>query len=208
MAGRLRSVGDNVTDQTRVEALSDCTASFAVVSELSDQLKTARAEHSNRIKRWKGRGVQTESLKKAIKDRFLDPDEVLRELHEYTRFRALQNMPHIQRDLMELWSDLDIDEERVAEIQRQRWRDDGAFAGRQGQPRDSNPHTYGEEAFAVWDQGWHEDQERIARAMGLGEPPAEAAPKKARRKAAGNGAEVQPRPSRRRVAPDAQSSAT
>lgn len=204
MVGRVRSVGDNVTDQTRLDALADCTESFAIVSELSEQLKKARGDHSSRIKRWKGRGVQTESLKKAIRDRFLDPEEVLRELHEYTRFRALQNMPNIQQDLMALWSDLDIDDDRAAEIQRQRWRDDGAFAGRQGQAREANPHTYGEEAYAVWDKGWLEDQERIAKAMGVGAAPAAAPAKKARRKAIGNGTnEPQPRPGRRRLAASA-----
>jgi hypothetical protein len=173
MAQRVRSSvpGGNVSDDTRIEALAECTASAAQISDLADQLKSARGFHSSNIKKWKGRGVNTEALRRAIRDRLRDPDEVISELHEYTRLRALQNMPTIQQDLAALWNDLQIDDAKAEEIQRQRWHDDGAFAGRNGIARVDNPHEAGSEAYQCWDQGWLHDQERIAKAMGKGEKP-------------------------------------
>jgi hypothetical protein len=173
MAQRVRSnaPGGNVNDETRIEALAECTASAAQISDLADQLKSARGFHSSNIKKWKQRGVNTEALRKAIRDRLRDPDEVLLETHEYVRLRSLQNMPTFQQDLSQLWGDLQIDDAKAEEIQRQRWHDDGAFAGRNGIARPDNPHGAGSEAYQCWDQGWLHDQERIAKAMGKGEAP-------------------------------------
>lgn len=163
--------GQNVTDGTRMEALGECTASYLIVQEASEAAKSARGVHSANLKKWKGRGVLPAALARAIKDRLLDPAEVLAELHEYTRMRALQNMPSIQQDLAAMWTEVDVDDEKAAEIQRQRWHDDGAFAGRQGVVQVDNPHVPGSEAWASWDDGWRNDQERIATAMGAGAPP-------------------------------------
>ena len=105
MPERVSAIGDNVNDGTRIEALQECTESFVLLQEAADAAKTARAEHSNRLKKWKGRGLNLEALKRAVKDRLIDPDDIIKELHEYTRLRALQNMPHIQQSLIELWGD-------------------------------------------------------------------------------------------------------
>lgn len=175
MAKRVRSAAapdENVTDATLVEALGACAATFKAQQDAAEDAKAFRSAHSNELKKWKGRGVNLEALKKAIKDRFLDPAAVLAELHAYTRLRALQNMPSIQTDLVAMWKEIDLPDETAAEIERQRWRDDGSFCARQGQPRDANPHTAGSEAHQQWDAGWRNDQERIARAMGAGEAPA------------------------------------
>lgn len=172
MVERLRPAsGDNVTDQTRIEALGECTATFAEQEEAADVAKTAKSNHSNMLKKWKQRGIRINSLKRAIKDRMLDPDEVLRDEHEYCRLRALQNMPSIQQDLMAMWAPMDVSDDQAAEIARQRWRDDGSFSARQGAPRENNPHAVGSEAHQTWDMGWSEDQERIAKAMGAGDAP-------------------------------------
>lgn len=190
MAQRVRAAakpGDNVTDETRMEALGECSATYAEVQELSDQLKTARSEHSNALKKWKGRGVVIEALKRAIKDRLLDTAEVLQELHEYTRLRALQNWPTIQQELVDLWTEIDIPDAQQEEIKRQRWHDDGSFAARNGTPRDGNQHPAGSEAFQAWDRGWLNNQERIAKAMGAGEAPVDTSRKRPARKGAANG---------------------
>jgi len=166
MVARVRSVGENITDETRLQALEDCTESYIAVQKASEELKTIRSEHSSRLKRWKQNGITIESLKRAIKDRMLDPDEVIREEHEYCRFRALQNMPTIQQDLMALWAQpMDVDQARQDEIQRNRWRDDGALAGRNGVDRAANPHEQGSEAHQCWDLGWLHSPERIAKEM-------------------------------------------
>src|ERR1700740_1031179 len=85
--------------ETLVQARGACAATYAAQEEASEIAKSAKAEHSNELKKWKKRGVNLEALKRAIKDRFVDPSEVLAELHAYTRLRALQNMPSIPQDL-------------------------------------------------------------------------------------------------------------
>lgn len=174
MVERVRPAGpgDNVTDATMVEALGECTSTYTQQEADAEVAKSSRSAHSNALKKWKKRGVNLEALKKAIKDRFIDPAEVLAELHAYCRLRALQNFPSIQTDLVGMWSAIELPDETRAEIDRQRWRDDGSFSARNGAPRDDNPHPSGSEGFQCWDQGWLHDQERIARAMGAGETPA------------------------------------
>lgn len=202
MVDRVRPAvpGGSVTDATLVAALGACAATYAAQEEAAEAAKTARSAHSNELKKWKKQGVPLEPLKKAIKDRFLDPAEVLAELHMYVRLRALQNMPSIQQDLAALWTDIDLPNETKAEIDRQRWRDDGSFSARQGQPRDSNPHQAGSEAHQQWDRGWLNDQDRIARAMGAGEQPqpavvqSRARPQRGRRAAAVEPAAAPPPP--------------
>lgn len=197
MVARVREAapGDNVTDQTRVEALIACGLTFKAQEEAAEVAKSARSAHSNEIKKWKKRGINTEALKRAVKDRFMDPAEVIAEEHEYIRMRALQNMPSIQQDLMAMWQEIDLSDDRKAEIERQRWRDDGAFCARQGKPREDNPHHQGTEAHQQWDLGWLNDQERIAKAMGAGEQPAVTKPSRER-------------PARRTKAPQADKPAT
>lgn len=172
---RVRQRGSNVTDTTRAEALEACTATYRLLEEAADAAKQARSEHAAELRRWKKLGVNTDALRLAIRDRFTAEDDTLAQVHEYVRFRALQNMPNIQQSLLDLWAPIDLPEDRKAAIERQRWHDDGAFSGRQGQPRDANPHPAGSEAHQAWDRGWLEDQERIAGAMGRGETPQPAA---------------------------------
>lgn len=165
---RPAGAGDNVSDETRQQALAECTVSLTKVQGLVDELKTARSEHSNNIKKWKGRGLRPEPLKKAVRDRLLDPADVLLDLHEYIRNRAVQNMPMIQQELQAMWSDVDLGDEQRAEIQRQRWRDDGSFSARGGMARETNPHEGGSEGHQSWDAGWLDSPERIAAEMGNG----------------------------------------
>lgn len=163
--------GDNVTDELLVRALGACAATYSKQEEAAEEAKAFRSAHSNELKKWKKLGVPLEPLKRAIKERFLDPAEVIANEHMYIRMRAMQNMPSIQTDLAALWTDIDLPDATKAEIDRQRWRDDGSFSARNQATRDSNPHTAGTEAHQAWDEGWRHDQERIARAMGAGEPP-------------------------------------
>lgn len=174
MVERVRAApkpGDNVTDETRVEALASLTATFNAQREASEEARVLKAEHADNLKRWKARGIRLNPIKKVIKERFEDPADVLADLHEETRLRALTNMPNIQQDLVALWAPVEVPEDKKAELDRMRWRDDGAFAGREGQPRDRNPHQAGSDAYDCWDRGWLEDQTRIAKAMADGTEP-------------------------------------
>lgn len=164
MPKRVRGPGDNVTDELRMQAIAACTITKVRVEETAAEAKTARAEHSNELKKWKGLGINIPALKDTLNDRFIDPQETIAKLHEYTRFRALQNMPTIQDELMKLWAPIEEDPKEAA--QRQRWHDDGAFTGREGGPRDANPHQAGSEAYQAWDDGWLHDQKRIANELG------------------------------------------
>lgn len=194
---RPAGAGDNVTDDTRMQALAECTATNAEVQQLADELKTARSEHSNTIKKWKARGINTSALKRAVRDRHLDPAEVLLEQHEYIRMRAVQNFPTIQQDLMAMWTEVDLGAEQKAEIQRQRWRDDGSFSARGGMARETNPHEGGSEGHQSWDAGWLDSPERIAAEMGNGAE---------RRPARQRSEEVAAPPRRRRAAAQPTSS--
>lgn len=172
---RPRSIGDNVSDEARLSALEGCTAAYRTVEEVAEALKAAKKEFSAELKKWKERGINIRSLQRAIKDRYTEENQTLDDLHQYIRFRSLQNMPTIQQSLLDLWAPIDLPEERKAEVERTRWREDGAFAGRQKQDRSINPHQPGSEAFQAWDAGWLEDPERIADAMARGEAPQPAA---------------------------------
>ena len=163
--------GDNVTDAVLVQALGACAATYSAQEEAAEAAKTARSAHSNELKRWKKMGIAFEPLKRAVKERFLDPREVLANVHAYVRMRALQNMPSIQQDLLALWTDIDLPDETKAQIERDRWRDEGSFSAREKAARDANPHQPGSEAYQCWDQGWLHDQNRIATAMGAGAAP-------------------------------------
>lgn len=173
MPDRVRAVaGDNVTDELRARALGECVAIADEIDALMEDVRSLKGSLSNKYKQFKGLGLRLEPLKRVLKERRKDPVDVLADLHEETRLRALRNMPTIQTDLMELiGKPLDISADQKEEIARQRWRDDGAFAGREGTARDSNPHLVGSEARQQWDAGWLNSQERIAKAMGTGGAP-------------------------------------
>lgn len=167
MAERVRETpapGDNVTDATRRQALRALAATLAKV-------QTANGEHRAEIRLWKERGIDTTQALAALRGRHKDPDEVLQKLHEQIRMRSLLDMPTIQQDLAALWQQpsLPVDEQE----QHERWlaREAGALAGREGQPRESNPHAPGSALHPDWDKGWLEDQTRIANAMGAGDAP-------------------------------------
>jgi hypothetical protein len=174
MVERVRPVaqGGNVTDELRMRALADLTARDRVIGDAAEELKSLKAQRSAQIKHYKGLGMRTDPLRRVARERFKEPVDVLADLHEETRLRALSNMPTIQEDLVDLLGvPLDIDAEQRTQIQRDRWRDDGAFAAREKHTRESNPHEAGSEAHQQWDMGWLHNQERIAAAMGAGEPP-------------------------------------
>lgn len=195
--------GDNVTDETRLSAIASLTASTKLVSDAAEELKAVRADHSANLKHWKKLGIRLKPIKKVIADRFEDQAEVLADLHEETRLRALTNMPNIQTDLSAMWAPINVDADAKAEADRFRRRDAGAFAAREGQPRDANIYTAGSAEYADWDKGWLEDQDRIARAMkdgkapivdtSRGKPPRKKAAAPATPKAAASSARRRPR---------------
>lgn len=180
MAERVRPAvpGSNVTDETRLEAFASLTKTFEQQRKDAEVAKTSRGIHSANIKNWKEKGIRVEPMKKVIKERFEDPSDTLRDIHEEIRLRAITNMPTIQADLSAIWNPINIPTDKALEYSRQRWYDDGAFCGRNGQARESNPHTGGSDAYDCWDRGWLNDQERIARAMRDGEKPAADASRK------------------------------
>lgn len=194
MVERVRDAkpGDNVTDELRIKAMGELTQIANDIGDLMEEVKSLKSDYSGRVKHYKSLGMRTEALKKIIRERFKDPVDILADLHEETRLRALRNMPTIQSDLAELLGKpLDVTDDQKAEIARQRWRDDGAFAGREGMARDSNMHPAGSEAYQQWDAGWLNSQERIAKALGAGEAPVDTGRSKPERKmAAGNAAEA------------------
>ena len=174
MVERVRAAakpGDNVSDATRQEAMRALTASYAAI-------QMANAQHRNTAKRFQQLGVKTGITMRIIRDKYKDPADVLADLHEEIRQRALSNMPTVQQDLQNLWAPIDVPPDAQREHDLWRIRDAGAFAAREGQARDSNPHKAGSEEYTTWDKGWREDQTRIAKAMGKGEKPASASPDK------------------------------
>jgi hypothetical protein len=164
MSERVRAPGANVSDQTRQEAMRSLSASYAA-------LKQAQSEHSNNSKKWKKEGIKTRVTMKVLMERFKDPAEVLADIHEEIRLRALSDFPTIQDDLSALWAPPSVPTDAQEEHQRWQWSEAGALAGRRRFARDANPHEVGSEAHALWDRGWLNSPERIAAEMSAGGAP-------------------------------------
>lgn len=165
MPDRVREApGANVTDETRQEAMRSLAATLAT-------LKQAQSEHANNAKKWQKEGIKTRITLKVLRERYKDPAEVLSDLHEEIRLRALSDIPTIQRDLAELWVQPDVPQSASEEHQRWLWREAGALAGRKKFARDSNPWGQGSEANVEWDRGWLDSPERIAAEMEAGGRP-------------------------------------
>jgi hypothetical protein len=181
MPDRVRTVpGANVSDQTRQEAMRSLASSYA-------SLKEAQSAHANNSKKWKREGIKTVITMKVLRERYKDPAEVLADLHEEIRLRAITDIPTIQQDLSDLWAPPAVPQDAQDEHQRWQWREAGGLAARRKFARDANPHSQGTEAFACWHQGWLDSPERIAAEMEAGgTPQVDASPR---------------RPARRRTAP-------
>lgn len=164
MSERVRAPGSNVSDQTRQEAMRSLSSSYAA-------LKLAQSEHSNNAKKWKREGIKTRVTMKVLSERFKDPAEVLADLHEEIRLRALSDFPTIQADLAGLWAPPSVPDDAQAEHERWQWREAGGLAARRKFARDANPHAQGSEAHATWDKGWLDNPERIAAEMEAGGAP-------------------------------------
>ncbi len=178
MPDRVRAPGANVTDETRQEAMRSLAGTLA-------SLRLAQSEHATNAKRWQKEGIKTKITLKVLRERYLDPVEVLANLHEEIRLRALTDIPTIQRDLSELWQPPEVEQNAQDEHQRWQWREAGALAARKKFARDGNPHTAGSEAFSCWDKGWLENPERIALEMEAGgAPQVDASPRRPTRRRA------------------------
>ena len=182
MPDRVREApGANITDETRQEAMRSLASTLA-------GLKEAQSAHATNAKKWQKEGIKTRITLKVLRERYMDPAEVLANLHEEIRLRAITDIPTIQRDLSELWTPPEVPQDKQDEHQRWQWREAGALAARKKFARDSNPNTAGSEAFALWDNGWLNSPERIALEMASGgAPQVDASPR---------------RPTRRQAAPE------
>jgi hypothetical protein len=179
MPERVREApGANISDQTRQEAMRSLASSYA-------SLKEAQSAHSNNSKKWKREGIKTQITMKVLRERYKDPAEVLADLHEEIRLRAITDIPTIQQDLSELWAPPEVPQDAQDEHQRWQWREAGALAARRKFARDANPHTQGTEAFDCWHRGWLESPERIALEMEAGgAPQVDASPRRPTRRRA------------------------
>lgn len=151
--------GGNVTDAIRREAFWACV-------KTANALATAQANHRNEVKRWKERGVEPAEISLALKARKQDPGDLLQGLRGQSRMLIAAG---ILPDLKEtLFAGLDVAPPTAKEartMDANKARDEGYFAGKDGDRRDANPHAPGTDLHVEWDYGYIEGQAAIAARM-------------------------------------------
>lgn len=175
----------NVTDATRREAFWACV-------KTANALATAQANHRNELKKWKSNGVDPAEITLALKARKKDQGDLLQGLRGQARMLMASGvLPELREQLFAGFGDYaPPTAKETGQIEAHKAADEGYFAGKDGDRRDSNPHAPGTDLHVEWDHGWIEGQAAIAMRMGAG---GEAA-----REAAGSVMTAQPRGQRRR----------
>ena len=151
--------GNNVTDALRREAFWACV-------KTANALASAQANHRNEVKRWKEQGVDPSEIGLALKARKQDPGDLLQGLRGQSRMLIVAG---ILPDLREtLFAGLDVappTEKEARQADANKARDEGYFAGKDGDRRDNNPHPPGSDLHVEWDYGYMEGQAAIAARM-------------------------------------------
>jgi hypothetical protein len=135
--------------------------------------KTKNAEYRNVLKDAKRAGCNSAAIAEALAARFMDEDVLVIDLREKLKMLDLSGI--VPRVVDKILARLDIQEPTRNEAHQtslDRAYDDGSLSGREGAPRDSNPHVPGSELRDTWDRGWLLGQAAIASEMMPSEPPA------------------------------------
>lgn len=132
-------------------------------------LEEATAAFNIVIKAAKNEGVNTKSLKAALKARRLDPDEVAKQVRDFERYMSWMGLPvGAQAALFEDDADEHTTEREDADQREWEAAEAGYRAGKGGEKADTCPFPDGSELNQVWTKQWLRGQAAIAAQMGPG----------------------------------------
>jgi hypothetical protein len=163
----------NCSDEVRRDYYRKCLMSKIGYEGALATAKTKLAEHRNNLKAAAKAGVDTDAITAALNDRFIDEDVLVLKLREKLKMLDLAGV--VRGIIDKILARISVQEPTRNEAHQtslDRAYDDGAFGGREGAPRDSNPHVPGSELRDTWDRGWLLGQAAIASEMMPAEPPA------------------------------------
>lgn len=163
----------NCTDETRREFYRKALMAKIGLEAAQAAAKTKNAEYRNVLKDAKKAGCNSTAIADALAARFMDEDTLVLELREKLKMLDLSGV--VPRIVDKILGRLDIEEPTRNEQHQMtvdRAYDDGAFAGREGAPRDANTHPAGSDLYDAWDRGYLLGQAAIAAEMMPAEPPA------------------------------------
>ena len=158
--------GSNCTDETKRDYYRRALMAKIGLESAQAAAKTKNAEYRNVLKDAKKAGCNSTAIAETLAARFMDEDVLVLDLREKLKMLDLSGVvPGIVDKILDR---LDIEEPTRNEAHQMsvdRAYDDGAFGGREGAPRDSNPHVPGSELRDTWDRGWLLGQAAIASEM-------------------------------------------
>lgn len=152
------SAPSNVTRGTVEEHASKIFTAQKVVTRISDELKTARADLSGYYKAAKNDGVNTEAIKTVGKMRKRDASEIRAEQRDVKRYLSILAPDTAkQLDMFVNWGG------RISDPDAE-----GYAAYKNNEPISNNGYKAGSDDAAAWDAGWHRGEEQTIRGMAPG----------------------------------------
>jgi hypothetical protein len=171
-ADEVPSDGTNCTDETRRQFYREALIAKIGVESAAATVKAKTGEYRNVLKAAKKAGVDPNAITRTLALRFQEEEELILQMREELKMLDLAGViPNIKDKLL---ARLDVQEPTAneqAQISLDRAYDDGAFEGRSGAMRDTNPFNPGTDLYVAWDQAWIAGQAAIAKEM-MPEPPA------------------------------------
>jgi hypothetical protein len=165
----------NVTDETKLSFFRRALKTKQEHERAHELATAALGEHRAVLKAAKKAGVDQAAISRVLRERMLDPEEVLKSEQEYLRMKAISGAPlRLQDDLLG-GPTLDLSSADKEKIEEEKAYDDGVFAGGAGHNRSTNKNAPGSSAFDAWDRGWLQGQKQIVSGMApkrRGRPPA------------------------------------
>lgn len=158
----------NCTDETRREFYRKSLMAKIALESAQATAKKKNGEYRNVLKEAKKAGVNPEAIARTLAARFQDQDALVLQLREELKMLDLGGVvPNIIEKILDR---LDIEEptrNERAQMDQDQAFDAGAFAGREGHPRDTNDFPAGTEGHVQWDKGWLFGQAAIADEMAV-----------------------------------------
>jgi hypothetical protein len=160
------AAASNCTDETRREFYRKALLAKIALESAQAAAKTKNGEYRNVLKDAKKAGVDSNAITKTLAARFQDEEVLVLQLREELKMLDLGGVvPNVVDKIL---ARIDI-QEPTANEQHQttldRAYDEGALAGRSGDPRDSNQFNPGTDLHDSWDRGYLAGQRAIADEM-------------------------------------------
>jgi len=153
-----------VSDETIKMHLGLITEARNTHKKKRDEATKANQFYRSRLDTAKKDGVDTDALVWALKTADRSANEFATEHRNGARYLRLMGAP-VADPQLKLFSFLDDEAEPEGEPRLQ-----GEQAGKEGAPRDSNPHIPGSDKFQLWETGWQIGVDTATEALSKGSP--------------------------------------